>query len=110
MRDQMLIADPLNTPTAYGDICEAAYEPRSVWMDLFPPLEDLKPRVADARALCPWSMAAELRDFSTPPTRRKSILDAFKTGLNIMRLYQLPAGRILFIEDTASRKITVWVE
>ncbi len=110
MRDHMLIADPLSMPTEFGDICEAAYAPRSVWMELFPPLEGCKTGTSNARALCPWSMAAELRDFSIKPQRRKAILDAFKAGLQIMKQYQLPAGRILFMEDNASRNITVWVE
>lgn len=110
MTDHMLIADPLNLPTMYGDICEAAYAPRSIWMEVYPPLEGHRTEARNARALCPWRMAAELRDFSTRPLRRKSILDAFKTGLSTMRQYHLPAGRILFMEDKASSEITVWVD
>jgi hypothetical protein len=55
-------------------------------------------------------MAAELRDFSTQPSRRKNILDALKKGLDTMRQYHLPAGRILFAENTTSKEITVWVD
>ena len=101
----MLFADPTGR-----DICEAAYAPRSFWMEVYPPLEDRRTEMSHARLLCPWRMAAELRDFSIRPLRRKSILDALKTGLTTMRQYHLPAGRILFMEDKASSEITVWVD
>lgn len=110
MKDQMLVTDPFSLPPMYGDICEANYAQRSFWMELYPPLEDRKAEIPNARLLCPWSMAAELKDFSIRPLRRKSILDAFKTGLSTMRQYNLPAGRILFVEDKASRAISVWVD
>ncbi len=92
------------------DICEAIYAPRSFWMEVYPPLEESKRLASNMHTLCPWSMAAELRDFSTPPSRRKNILDALKKGLDTMRQYHLPAGRILFAQNTASKEITVWVD
>src|SRR6185312_16101126 len=107
MRDQMLIADPLSLPIEYGDICEAAYAQRSFWMDVYPPLEERRAEVPNARAVCPWSIAAELRDFSIPQSRRKNILDALRMGLSTMNRYQLPAARILFVQDIASKEITV---
>jgi len=110
MRDHMPITDQLYVEWAQGDICEAAYAPRSFWMEVYPPLEERRLDVPNARAICPWTMAAELRDFSIPQPRRKSILDALKMGLSTMNKYQLPAARILFVQDIASKEITVWVD
>lgn len=110
MTNHMPMTDQIYLPKDTGDICEAAYAPRSIWMEVYPPLEEPKRVAPNMQTICPWSMAAELRDFSTQPSRRKSILDALKTGLNTMRQYHLPAGRILFAENIASKEITVWID
>jgi len=110
MRDQMSITGQLEFDRAYGDICEASYAPRSFWMEIFPPLEERRIEVSNARAVCPWTMAAELRDFSVAQSRRKNILEALKMGLTTMNRYHLPAARILFVQDIASKEITVWVD
>jgi hypothetical protein len=110
MRDYMPITDQIYLPNEARDICEAAYEPRSFWMEVYPPLEESKEVAPNMQTVCPWSLAAELRDFSIQPSRRKSILDALKTGLNTVRQYHLPAGRILFAENTASKEISVWID
>lgn len=110
MTNYMLMTDQIYLPKDADDICEAAYAPRSFWMEVYPPLEEPKRVAPNMQTVCPWRLAAELRDFSTQPSRRKSILDALKAGLGTMRQYHLPAGRILFAEDAYSKEITIWVD
>ena len=110
MSDYMPITNQIYVPEDARDICEAAYAPRSFWMEVYPPLEGSKRVSSNMQTVCPWSRAAELRDFSTQPSRRRNILEALKKGLETMRQYHLPAGRILFAENTTSKEITVWVD
>lgn len=83
----------------------------SYWMQVYKPMSgETTVIVKGARQLCPWGMAAELSDRGTIMRRKQHILDAFKGGQNIMRQFNLPPNRIMFMEDKASGKITVWVD
>ena len=88
----------------------ASYPDGAFWLKVYPPLGDRKAPVPDGRMICPWNMAAELVDPTTPSTRRQNILEALKKGLKTIRQYQLPACRILFAEDHVTRVISVWVD
>jgi hypothetical protein len=87
----------------------ASYPDALFWMQVYPPLADSRTAVSNARTLCPWSMAAELDDASTPAHRRANIMDALKSGLKTIRQYDLPPYRIMFAEEYGTRKISVWV-
>lgn len=80
------------------------------WMRVYPPLSDIKIPAYGTRQLCPWAMAAELTDRATSADRKQQLVDALKNGQKTMRLYDLPANRIMFIEDNTANKITVWVD
>ena len=80
------------------------------WMRVYPPLSDIKTLTQGVRQLCPWAMAAEITDTATPKERKQQMLEAMKNGQKTMRLYDLPANRIMFIEENSTGKITVWVD
>jgi hypothetical protein len=81
------------------------------WMQVYKPMsENTAVAVKGAKQLCPWSMAAELADNGTMIRRKQQLLDAFKGGQNIMRQFNLPPNRIMFMEDTTTGKVTVWVD
>jgi hypothetical protein len=82
----------------------------SYWMQVYPPLTDMKTPMPGTSQLCPWSMIAEITDAATPGDRKQRVLDALRSGQRTMSLYDLPSHRILFMEDMASRKISVWVD
>jgi hypothetical protein len=114
MRDQIIHIEPFNPARLlYRQGEETAkavsYPDAAFWIQVYPPLSDHK-SIQHAKALCPWSMAAELTDISTTPARRQNILECLKRGLKIMRQYDLPANRIVFMEHYAGREISVWVD
>jgi len=82
----------------------------SYWMQVYPPLTDMKAPMPGTSQLCPWSMIAEVTDTATPHDRKQCVLDALRSGQRTMSLYDLPSHRILFMEESASGKITVWVD
>jgi hypothetical protein len=55
-------------------------------------------------------MAAELADRATPRDRKQLLHDALKNGQKTMRLYELPANRIMFVEENSTGKVSVWVD
>jgi hypothetical protein len=88
----------------------ASYPEALFWLQVYPPLGDNRTTISNGRALCPWSMAAELDDNNTPAHRRANIMDALKSGLKTIRQYDLPPYRIVFAEDHATGQISVWVD
>jgi hypothetical protein len=88
----------------------SSYPDGAFWLKIYPPLSDLRAPLPNSRILCPWSMAAELEDSTTPTARRTNIMNALNRGLKTIRQYNLPACRIMFAEDRVSREISVWVE
>jgi hypothetical protein len=82
----------------------------SFWMRIYPPISDMKEQLPGNRQLCPWAMAAELTDRSTPRDRKQLIIEAFRNGQKNMRLYGLPSHRIMFVEEAQGQRITVWVD
>ncbi|MFI5160647.1 MAG: hypothetical protein ACHQHN_05185 [Sphingobacteriales bacterium] len=87
-----------------------SYPDGAFWMQVYQPLSDWRNPLPNSRILCPWAMAAELEDELTNPDRRRNLMEALKRGLRIIRQYGLPAARITFAEDRATRAITVWVD
>jgi hypothetical protein len=114
MRDQIIdISEeyPLFSPVREHEIKPASYPDPAFWLYIYPAADEHHNiSIPGSRLLCPWGMAAELNDQDTAPVRKQSILGALKTGLKTIREYQLPACRILFAEDNASRQISVWVD
>ena len=82
----------------------------SFWMRVYPPLSAIKALATGNRQLCPWAIAAELADRATPRDRKQLLLDALKNGQKTMRLYELPANRIMFVEENSTGKVSVWVD
>jgi hypothetical protein len=82
----------------------------SYWMQVYPPLTYMKALMPNSTQLCPWSMIAEITDAATTNDRKEAVLDALRSGQRTMRLYELPPYRIMFIEETKSGKIMVWVD
>lgn len=80
------------------------------WMRVYPPLSDMKTLSQGNRQLCPWAMAAELNDAATSRERKQLLISALENGRKTMRLYDLPANRIMFVEENATDNITVWVD
>lgn len=82
----------------------------SFWMRVYPPLSDMRAQSPGKRQLCPWAMAAEITDSATARDRKQLIIEALKNGQKTMRLYGLPAHRIMFVEEAQGKRITVWVD
>lgn len=82
----------------------------SFWMRVYPPISDMKEQQPGKRQLCPWAMAAEITDSSTPRDRKQQIIEAFRNGQKNMRLYGLPSHRIMFVDEGRGKGITVWVD
>jgi hypothetical protein len=82
----------------------------SYWMQVYPPLTEVKAPTPGMSQLCPWSMIAEITDSTTSRDRKQHVLDALRSGQQIMSLCGLPSHRILFMEDGVSGKISVWVD
>ena len=81
------------------------------WMHVFPPLSsDHRVRVVSARQLCPWGMAGEMADPATSDERRKDILESLRNAQKTIRLFSLPACRMMFSEDNLTKKISDWVD
>src|ERR1700744_968903 len=80
------------------------------WMRVYPPLSDMRTLAEGNRQLCPWAMAAELNDAATSRERKQMLIAALENGRKTMRLYDLPANRIMFVEENATGKVTVWVD
>ena len=88
-----------------------SYPDSAFWMQVYPPLEnEYRSPLPHTRALCPWSLAAELGETTTPTPRRQNIMEALKKGLKTIRQYGVAARRIVFTEDEATRQISVWVD
>jgi len=82
----------------------------SFWMRVYPPISDMKEQQPGKRQLCPWGMAAEITDSSTPRDRKQQLIEAFRNGQKTMRLYGLPSHRIMFVDEGQGKGITVWVD
>jgi hypothetical protein len=81
------------------------------WIGIYPPMDaDKRLPAAHARQLCPWTMAAELTGNATSAERRQHIIGAFNDGQWIMKQFNLPSNRIMFVEDNLTRRVTVWVD
>jgi len=81
------------------------------WISLYPPMDTEKRiPVANTRQLCPWSLAAELSVSAIPFMRRQQVLEALKCGQRAMRQFDVAPNRIMFLEDTLTKKITVWLD
>ena len=113
MRDQIIdISEeyPLFSQMRKQDKKPASYPDPAFWLFIYPAAGERNIHIPGARLLCPWAMAAEYEDKNTYATRKQSLLEALKTGLKTIRQYHLPACRILFTEDKATRLISVWVD
>ncbi|MEO6850770.1 MAG: hypothetical protein ABI166_09065 [Mucilaginibacter sp.] len=86
------------------------YPGAGFWLGVYPPLDEWKVSPSRSRMICPWSMAAELADNTTPADRRHNIMEALKNGLKTIRQYGLPARRIMFAEDYNTKLISVCVD
>ena len=113
MRDQIIPIDTRYPSFSASVLVEeakaASYPDAAFWMQVYQPMSDIKTQDG-FRSVCPWTMAAELSDVTTPDARRKNILDSLKMGLKTIRQYDLPSYRIQFMEHRATREISVWVD
>jgi hypothetical protein len=87
-----------------------SYPDGDFWVQVYSPLSDWSSPLPNSRILCPWAMASEMEDELTDSDRRRSLMEALKRGLKIIRQYGLPSARITFAEDNATKAITVWVD
>ena len=115
MRDQIIEVNSrypafAQVSTAVETIAPASYPDAAFWLRVYEPLTDWKASLPNSRMICPWGIAAELDDAGTPPARKQNILEALKCGLKTMRQYELPSSRVMFVEDNATRLISVWVD
>jgi len=95
----------------YQPVAQTDYPNQAFWMQVYPPLEnEYRSPLPHTRALCPWSLAAELGEATTPSPRRQNIMETLKKGLKTIRQYGVAARRIVFTEDEATRQISVWVD
>ena len=115
MRDQIIeLSERPLTPAQTGrqtdDALPASYPEAAFWLHVYPPLGDRKAPLLNAQMVCPWTLAAELADDTTPATRRQNVLEALKRGLKTIRQYGLPAYRILFTREFGTGMVNVWVD
>jgi len=81
------------------------------WIGIYPPMDTEKRiPVMNTRQLCPWSLAAELNVAAIPFTRRQHVLESLKYGQRAMKQFNVPPNRIMFLEDTLTKKISVWLD
>jgi len=112
MREQLIEITELYAALpelAGGSDARTQYPDAAFWMQVYPPLTDYKMPVGQSKAICPWTLAAELAG-TAADARRRNILESLKKGLRTIRQYDLPAYRILFMEHCATREISVWVD